>query len=154
MKEVTVYTDGACSGNPGPGGYGAVLLYGTARKELAAGYQKTTNNRMEIMAVIAALSALREPCIVTLYSDSKYVVDAINKGWVRGWQSRNWMRTRTERASNVDLWQQLLELLEKHRVTFCWVKGHADNPENERCDALARAALREGDSLLEDKGFL
>ena len=153
MKHVVIYTDGACSGNPGPGGYGAVLLYGSARKELSAGFRKTTNNRMEILAVIEALSALREPCQVDLYSDSKYVVDAINKGWVKAWKSRGWMRTKSERALNVDLWERLLALLEKHQVTFLWVKGHADNQENERCDALARAALRDEANLCEDAGY-
>ena len=153
MKNVVIYTDGACSGNPGPGGYGAVLLYGTARKELSAGYDRTTNNRMEIMAVIAGLSALREPCAVTLYSDSRYVVDAITKNWVQKWKEKGWMRTRTERALNVDLWERLLELLSVHTVELRWVKGHAQNPENERCDALAREALARKDALLSDTGY-
>lgn len=152
MKTVTIYTDGACSGNPGAGGYGVVLLYGTARKELSGGYRLTTNNRMEVLAVIRGLEALKEPCHVLLYSDSKYVVDAIEKGWVVKWRQNGWMRNKKERASNVDLWEQLLVLLERHQVSFRWVKGHADNPENERCDALARAAIQSG-NLLEDTAY-
>lgn len=144
MKAVTIYTDGACSGNPGAGGYGTVLLYGSARKELSQGYQLTTNNRMEVLAVIKGLEALKEPCQVMLYSDSKYVVDAINKGWVKKWQSNGWRRNQKEMALNIDLWQRLLSLLEKHKVTFMWVKGHADNKENERCDFLARQAISNG----------
>lgn len=152
MKTVTIYTDGACSGNPGAGGYGVVLLYGAARKELSGGYRKTTNNRMEVLAVIKGLEALKEPCQVVLYSDSKYVVDAIEKGWVTKWRQNGWMRNKKERASNVDLWERLLELLERHRVSFRWVKGHADNPENERCDALARAAIQNG-NLQNDENY-
>lgn len=152
MKTVTIYTDGACSGNPGAGGYGVVLLYGTARKELSGGFQRTTNNRMEVLAVIKGLEALKEPCNVFLYSDSKYVVDAIEKGWVVKWKQNGWMRNKKERALNVDLWERLLVLLERHRVNFRWVKGHADNPENERCDQLAREALRQ-DNLPEDENY-
>ena len=118
MKSVTIYTDGACSGNPGVGGYGVVLLYGSARKELSEGYQLTTNNRMELLAVIKGLEALKEPCQVTLYSDSKYVVDAIEKKWVKKWQANGWKRNQKEMALNVDLWQRLLPLLEKHTVTL------------------------------------
>lgn len=153
MKTVTIYTDGACSGNPGPGGYGTVLLFGSARKELSGGYRLTTNNRMEILAVIRGLEALKEPCRVELYSDSKYVVDAVEKGWVRKWRAQNWMRTKNERASNVDLWEKLLALLETHQVQFHWVKGHAANVENERCDALARAAIQDTAHLSEDTGY-
>lgn len=152
MKEVIIYTDGACSGNPGPGGYGVVLLYGSAKKELSAGYRLTTNNRMEVLAVIVGLEALKEPCSVTLYSDSKYVVDAMEKGWVKRWKAKGWYRNAKEKASNVDLWERLLIQLERHQVKFCWVKGHADNPGNERCDALARAAIEKGD-LLEDSDY-
>ena len=152
MKEVTIYTDGACSGNPGAGGYGVVLMYGAAKKELSEGYEKTTNNRMELLAVIRGLEALKEPCRVNLYSDSKYVVDAIEKGWVVKWKQNNWMRNKKERASNVDLWQQLLVMLEKHQVKFIWVKGHADNPWNERCDELARMAIQKGE-LKEDENY-
>ncbi len=144
MKSVTIYTDGACSGNPGAGGYGTVLLYGTARKELSEGYQKTTNNRMELLAVIKGLEALKEPCQVTLYSDSKYVVDAIEKGWVKKWQANGWKRNQKEMALNVDLWERVLPLLEKHSVKLIWVKGHANNKENERCDFLARQAIANG----------
>ncbi|NLL70806.1 MAG: ribonuclease HI [Epulopiscium sp.] len=138
MKHVTIYTDGACSGNPGPGGYGIVLLYHEFRKELFGGEVETTNNRMELLAVIKALEALKEPCQVTLYSDSKYVVDAIEKGWVFKWKKNSWMRNKKEKALNVDLWERLLPLLDFHAVRFVWVKGHADNVENERCDFLAR----------------
>ncbi len=151
-KTVIIYTDGACSGNPGAGGYGVVLLYGAQRRELSEGYRRTTNNRMELLAVIKALEALKEPCRVELYSDSKYVVDAIEKGWVSKWAQSGWMRNKKEKASNVDLWERLLPLLAKHRVSFRWVKGHADNPENERCDALARAAAQ-GDALKNDEMY-
>ena len=153
MKTVTIYTDGACSGKPGPGGYGTVLLYGEARKELSGGYRLTTNNRMEILAVIKGLEALKEPCKVLLYSDSRYVVDAIEKGWVAKWRQNGWMRNKKERAQNVDLWERMTALLEKHQVSFHWVKGHADNPENERCDELARMAIQSG-SLLEDEMYM
>ncbi|MGM9618726.1 MAG: ribonuclease HI [Oscillospiraceae bacterium] len=142
MKEVTIFTDGACSGNPGPGGWGAILRYGGAEKELSGGEQETTNNRMELTAVIAALSALKEPCAVTLYSDSRYVVDAIEKGWVYGWKKKGWVKSDKKPALNVDLWEKLLPLLQYHRVQLRWVKGHAEHPENERCDALAVAESR------------
>jgi len=144
MKNVQIYTDGACSGNPGPGGYGAVLIYGSRQKEITGGATNTTNNRMELGAVIKALEALNEPCCVTLYSDSKYVVDAINLGWVLKWRAAGWMRNRKEPALNVDLWERLLPQLEKHKVEFVWVKGHANNPLNERCDYLATAFIKEG----------
>jgi len=140
MKKVTLYTDGACSGNPGPGGYGVILEHGKHTKELSAGFRDTTNNRMEMMAVIAGLSALKEPCEVTVVSDSRYVVDAVEKGWARKWQANGWMRTKKEKARNADLWRQLLRLLEKHRVTLTWIPGHSDHPQNERCDRLAVAA--------------
>lgn len=149
MKKLDIYTDGACSGNPGKGGYGAVLIYNGVRKELSGGYISTTNNRMEIMAVIKGLEALKEPCKVNLYSDSKYVVDAIEKGWVEKWKNNNWYRNKSDKALNVDLWKRLLELLSIHEVKFCWVKGHADNVENQRCDALARNAILQGE-LQED----
>ena len=152
MKSVVIYTDGACSGNPGAGGYGVVLLYGSARKELSEGYRLTTNNRMEVLAVIKGLEALKEPCEVMLYSDSKYVVDAIEKGWVKRWKANGWYRNKKEKASNVDLWERLLAQLERHQVRFQWVKGHANHPENGRCDALARAAIAEG-NLLEDESY-
>lgn len=143
MKTVDIYTDGACSGNPGQGGYGVVLLFGGKRKELSEGFLSTTNNRMEVLAVIKGLEALKEPCNVNLYSDSKYVVDAIEKGWVKKWKENGWYRNKKEKALNIDLWEKLLVLLELHKVTFIWVKGHANNKENERCDTLARQALAE-----------
>ena len=138
MKEVTIYTDGACSGNPGPGGWGAILQYGDVRKELSGGEAQTTNNRMELMGAISALSALNEPCMVVLYTDSQYIANAINKGWLKGWKAKNWKRKDGE-LKNIDLWQQLDALLTTHSVSFHWVKGHADNENNNRCDALAVA---------------
>ncbi len=142
MKEVEIFTDGACSGNPGPGGYGVVLRYKGREKELCGGEAQTTNNRMELTAVIEGLSALNEKCSVTLYSDSKYVVDAITKGWAKKWRSNGWMRTKTEPALNSDLWEKVLNLLQEHDVKFVWVKGHAGHPENERCDALAVSQIQ------------
>ncbi|MEA5143519.1 MAG: ribonuclease HI [Oscillibacter sp.] len=139
MKRVTVYTDGACSGNPGPGGWGCVLVYGGAKKELSGGAPDTTNNRMELTGVIAALSALKEPCEVELYSDSKYVIDALEKGWVYGWKKKGWIKSDKKPALNVDLWKLLLPLVEKHTVHYHWVKGHAQNEMNNRCDELAVA---------------
>lgn len=136
---VTIYTDGACSGNPGPGGYGAILMYGSHKKELSGGDANTTNNRMELMGVITALKALNRPCQVDLYTDSQYVVNAIEKGWAKKWQANGWMRNKKDKALNPDLWQTLLDLLEVHQVTFHWVKGHAENPYNNRCDELAVA---------------
>ncbi len=136
-NKVTIYTDGACSGNPGPGGWGAILVSNEHEKELYGGEKETTNNRMELTAVISALSALKRPCEVTLYTDSKYVVDAIEKGWAKKWKANNWMRTNKDKALNSDLWQQLLDLLEIHKVSFVWVKGHAGHAYNERCDRLA-----------------
>ncbi len=137
MKQVEIFTDGACSGNPGKGGWGAILRYGCNEKELSGGEAQTTNNRMELTAVIEALSALKEPCKVRLTSDSKYVTDAITKGWVYGWQKNGWRKADKKPALNVDLWEQLLPLLDKHDVEFIWVKGHDGHPENERCDRLA-----------------
>ena len=137
MKKIEIFTDGACSGNPGPGGWGAVLRYNGVEKELSGGEKETTNNRMELTAVISALKALKEPCEVTLTTDSKYVCDSVVRGWVYSWQKNNWRKSDKKPALNVDLWEQLLELLEKHNVTFNWVKGHAGHPENERCDKLA-----------------
>ena len=137
MKTVTVYTDGACSGNPGPGGWCAILEYAGREKQLSGGEASTTNNRMELTAVIRALEALREPCRVELYSDSKYVIDALEEGWARGWQRRGWVKADKKPALNPDLWAQLLELCEKHEMHYHWVKGHADNKYNNRCDALA-----------------
>ena len=139
MKHVDIFTDGACSGNPGPGGYGVVLRFDTVEKELSGGEPNTTNNRMELMGVITGLSALKEPCDVTLTTDSKYVVDSITKGWVYGWKRKGWIKSDKKPALNVYLWERLLPLLERHQVQFVWVKGHAGHPENERCDALAVA---------------
>lgn len=136
-NNVNIYTDGACSGNPGPGGWGAILVAGQKEKEICGGSPDTTNNRMELTAVISALEALKRPCDVTLYTDSKYVVDAIQKGWAKKWRANNWMRTSKDKALNSDLWQQLLDKLEIHNVTFVWVKGHAGHEYNERCDRLA-----------------
>lgn len=141
MKSVEIFTDGACSGNPGAGGWGAVLRYNGVEKELSGGEADTTNNRMEMMAVISALEALKEPCAVTLTTDSRYVVDAVEKGWVYSWRKKGWMRTKTEKAKNSDLWERMLELLSRHKVTFVWVRGHAGHRENERCDTLAVAAI-------------
>lgn len=137
MKTVTIYSDGACSGNPGPGGWGAILEYNGVEKEISGGEQNTTNNRMELTGVIQALETLKEPCVVELYSDSKYVIDALTKGWARGWQKRGWVKSDKKPALNPDLWQRLLELTDVHTVHCHWVKGHAANPKNNRCDALA-----------------
>ena len=137
MKTVTLYTDGACSGNPGPGGWGAILEYNGVQKELCGGEESTTNNRMELTAVIRGLQALKEPCIVELYSDSKYVVDALEKGWAVSWRSKGWKKADKKPALNPDLWEILLELTEMHKLRYHWVKGHADNPMNNRCDEMA-----------------
>ena len=139
MKQVTIYTDGACSGNPGPGGWGAILEWNGREKELSGGERETTNNRMELSGVIFALSALKEPCAVDLYTDSKYVFDAVDKGWVYTWRKNGWRKADKKPALNVDLWERLLPLLGKHSVTWHWVKGHAENEKNNRCDALAVA---------------
>ena len=139
MKTVTIYTDGACSGNPGPGGWGAILMYGAHRRELSGGEANTTNNRMELTAVIQALSMLKEPCIVDLWSDSKYVIDGLEKGWAKGWKRRGWKKADGSPALNPDLWAQALEQEARHKITYVWVKGHAGHPENERCDQLAVA---------------
>ena len=154
---VVIFTDGASSGNPGPGGYGVVLLFGNQRRELSAGFRCTTNNRMEILACIAGLEVLKRKSKVTLYSDSRYVVHSIQLGWARRWRSHNWMRApdshgEVHSAENVDLWKRLLELLDSHEVTCYWVKGHASHAENERCDRLAVTAAR-ADNLPEDPGF-
>jgi len=151
-KNVVIYTDGACMGNPGPGGYGVVLLYDRHRKELSGGFRRTTNNRMEMMAAIVGLQALNQPCEVTLHSDSKYLVDAMAQGWAKKWQANGWKRNKKDYAKNPDLWQQLLDLCNHHQVTFRWVKGHAGHPENERCDELAVAAAQAAD-LPVDGGY-
>ena len=139
MKTVILYTDGACSGNPGPGGWGAILEYMGHEKELSGGEANTTNNRMELTAVIKGLMALKEPCVVELYSDSKYVIDGLSKGWAVSWRSRGWVKADKKPALNPDLWEQLLALTEKHQMRYHWVKGHAENPDNNRCDELAVA---------------
>ena len=139
MKQVTIYTDGACSGNPGPGGWGAILIYGAHKRELSGGEADTTNNRMELTAVIRALSLLKEPCIVELWSDSKYVIDGLSKGWAKGWKAKGWVKSDKKPALNVDLWQELLPLVARHEVHYHWVKGHASNEKNNRCDQLAVA---------------
>ena len=139
MKHVNIYTDGACRGNPGRGGWGAVLVYGSTEKELSGGDPLTTNNRMELSAAIEALSALREPCEVTLTSDSKYLVDAVTLGWAESWRAKGWKKADKSPALNPDLWERLLDLLKIHKVTFVWVKGHDGHPYNERCDRLATA---------------
>lgn len=139
LKIVEIFTDGACSGNPGPGGYGTILRYKGVEKELSGGANETTNNRMELTAAIVGLEALKEKCKVTLYSDSKYLIDAVNCGWAVKWRENGWMRTKKDKALNPDLWDKLLRLLEFHEVELIWVKGHAGHPENERCDQMAVA---------------
>lgn len=142
VKTVTIYTDGACSGNPGPGGWGAVLIYGRHKKEISGGEAETTNNRMELTAVIEALSLLKEPCVVELWSDSKYVIDGLEKGWARSWQAHGWKKADKKPALNPELWTRLLELTEGHVLRYHWVKGHAENEYNNRCDQLAVAESR------------
>lgn len=150
MKNVSIYTDGACKGNPGAGGYGTILVYNGREKELTSGFVETTNNRMELTAAIVGLEALKEPCSVILYSDSKYLVDSVIKGWVYNWQKKNWKKSDGSHALNVDLWQKLLPLLEKHCVEFVWVKGHAGHAYNERCDALAVSSAEKAQALGRD----
>jgi ribonuclease HI len=150
--KTVIFTDGASTGNPGPGGYGVVMMHGDARQELSGGFRCTTNNRMELTGVIVALQALEHSMSVVVYSDSRYVVDAVEKGWARRWRSRGWMRNSEDRAENSDLWAALLNLLEKHQVEFRWVRGHASNPENERCDLLAVKAAHEA-NLPVDSGY-
>ena len=137
MKKVEIYTDGACTGNPGKGGYGAVLIYNKTEKQISKGFKNTTNNRMELLACIDALKMLKEPCEVSLYSDSKYLTDAINKGWLQGWIKNGWKKADKKKVLNVDLWMELTELIKKHTITFIWVKGHSGNKYNEICDRLA-----------------
>jgi ribonuclease HI len=152
MKNVSIYTDGACIGNPGPGGYGVVLIYGCHRKELSGGFRLTTNNRMEMMGAIIGLEALKDCCRVKLYSDSAYLVNAIEQGWAERWRANGWRRNKKERAVNSDLWARLLDVCEKHDVEFIWVKGHAGIAENERCDRLSfQAASQRG--LPADDGY-
>ena len=151
-KHVTIYSDGACLGNPGRGGYGTVLLFGEHRKEMAKGYRRTTNNRMELLGAIVGIEALTEPCRVELHSDSQYVVNAMTKGWIEGWQKKGWKNSKKEPVANQDLWRRLLAALGSHDISWRWVKGHSGNVENERCDELAVEAAN-GAELLEDEGY-
>ncbi|MEO1856742.1 MAG: ribonuclease HI [Rubritalea sp.] len=150
---VTIYTDGSSRGNPGPGGYGAILISGDRKKELCGGYLRTTNNRMELMGAIVALEALKKPCEVELISDSKYVIDAMRKGWIHGWKKKSWSRGPNKPLKNAELWQRLDKAQAQHKMTWSWVKGHAGNPMNERCDELAYGST-EGKDLPEDVGFV
>ncbi len=152
LPEVEIYSDGCCIDNPGPGGYGVVLLHKNRRKEISGGFRRTTNNRMELLAAIAGLEALKKRSRVTVYSDSQYLVNAVEQGWARQWQAHNWRRGRKEQAINPDLWERLLALLDRHEVRFVWVRGHAGNPENERADELARGAAA-GNDLAIDAGY-
>ena len=157
MKKVQIYTDGACTGNPGKGGFGAVLIYNGVQKEISCGFRKTTNNRMELMAAIEALNLLKEPCEVELYSDSKYLTDAINKGWLTSWVKNNWKKADKKSVLNIDLWKKIVELIQIHNVNFIWVKGHAGNEYNEVCDRLAVEAYTnapvEIDEIYEKEGL-
>lgn len=139
MKQVDIFTDGACSGNPGPGGWGAILRYKGTDKEISGGEKQTTNNRMELTAVIEALKLLKEPCEVTLWTDSKYVADGLGKGWAAGWKKNGWKKADKKPALNPDLWDELLSLNDRHTITIQWIKGHASHPENEKCDRMAVA---------------
>lgn len=152
MKQVEIYTDGACSGNPGPGGYGIILTYKRNKKELSGGFIRTTNNRMELLAAIVALDALTEPCEVTLYSDSRYLVDSVTKNWLQSWKRRNWIKADKSPVKNVDLWERYLAAQARHKITMVWVKGHAENEFNNRCDELARSAAA-APGLPEDPGL-
>ena len=152
MMDVTIYTDGGSHGNPGPGGYGVVLMCGRHRKELKAAYRHTTNNRMELLAAITALEALKESCRVTLHTDSQYVVNGIAKGWAKRWRARGWRKGDKKPALNPDLWGRLLDLCDRHEVCFVWVRGHAGHRENERCDSLVQQAIKQG-PLLEDESY-
>ena len=157
MKKITLYTDGACRGNPGNGGYGSILEYVDAggqlhRRELSAGYRQTTNNRMELLAVIKGLEELKTGCEVTVFSDSKYIVDAFGKGWVAAWQKNNWIRGKNEEVKNQDLWKRLLKLMQEHKVEYRWVRGHNGHPQNERCDEIATAAADSGNLLEDERG--
>ncbi len=153
MKEVTIYTDGACSGNPGKGGFGVILSYMGQFKEISKGFECTTNNRMELLAAIEGLSALKEPCKVKLWSDSKYLIDAVNKNWIDSWQKKGWVNSKKEKVKNRELFERLIELMNIHDIEFCWVKGHDGNPQNERCDFLATSAAK-GENLLEDTEYI
>ena len=149
MQRIEIFTDGACSGNPGAGGWGVILRYKDVEKEMSGGEKETTNNRMELLAAIVGLEALIKPCEVTLYSDSQYLIKAFNEHWIDSWIKKGWKRGKNEPVKNVDLWKRLLKAKEPHQVTFCWVKGHNGHPENERCDLLATTAA-DSDNLLDD----
>ncbi|WP_343219701.1 ribonuclease HI [Oceaniferula marina] len=152
MKQISIYTDGSSRGNPGPGGFGTLLVYNGHCKELSGGFAKTTNNRMEILAALKGIEALSEPCKITLYSDSKYLIDAMDKGWIHGWRKKGWSRGPNKPLKNADLWQRMSKAVQKHQISWQWVKGHAGHRENERCDALATAAAdRKGNPP--DPGF-
>jgi len=151
-KYVTIYTDGACIGNPGPGGYGTVLIYKGRRRELSRGYRLTTNNRMEMLAAIVALEALKESCRVTIHTDSEYLANAAEKGWARRWKANGWRRNKKDKALNPDLWERLITLCDGHEVEFKWIRGHAGDTENERCDSLAIEAARQS-TLIVDEGY-
>jgi ribonuclease HI len=148
-KTVTVYTDGACSGNPGPGGYAAVLLYGTGRKEISGGFRWTTNNRMELMALVEAFRALKQPCELSIHTDSKYLLGGLSKGWLKGWKKKGWKTASGSQVQNRDLWETLDSLLSKHKATFLWVKGHSTSRENNRCDELAVKAVKNHRSAID-----
>jgi ribonuclease HI len=152
LKKVNIYIDGACSGNPGPGGYGIIIEYKGKKGEKSGGFSNTTNNRMEIMAAIVALESLKEECSVKIFSDSQYVVNAMMKGWVKRWKTNGWMRNRKEKALNPDLWERMLMLCDKHEVEFNWIRGHEGHDENERCDQLARKAASKA-GLPVDTGY-
>lgn len=152
MKKVTLYSDGACSGNPGPGGYGAVFVYGEHRKNLSRGFKHTTNNRMELLGVIEPLESLKEPCEVLVTTDSQYVANAINKGWLKGWQKKGWKTASKKPVKNQDLWNRLIKLMETHSLAIEWVRGHDGHAENEQCDVLAVSA-RSSKNLVEDEGY-
>ena len=153
MKEITIYTDGSSRGNPGPGGYGTLLIYQGHKKKLSGGFAKTTNNRMEILAALTGIESLKEPCKITLFSDSKYVIDTMDKGWIHGWKKKNWTRGPRKPLKNVDLWKRMDTAVQGHDITWKWVKGHAGNPNNELCDALATTAADMPHNP-EDEGFV
>lgn len=152
IQHITIHTDGSCVGNPGPGGYGAILESRGHEKEISGGYRRTSDNRMELMAIIAALEALTQPCSVTLYSDSRYLVNSMTEGWARSWRKNGWVRNRGDRAENPDLWEAVLELFDRHDVEFRWVQGHVGKFKNERCDQMARQAAA-GPDLPDDEGY-
>lgn len=153
MKNVSIYTDGACSGNPGKGGFGVILNYMGKTREISRGFECTTNNRMELMAALEGLGALKEPCNVTLYSDSKYLVDSVNKGWIESWQKNGWKNSKKEKVKNRELFEELVRLMNIHNVTYVWVKGHDGHAENERCDLLATSAAK-AENLEVDEGYI